>query len=224
MRFLIMHATDERTEAGGPPPAKIIEEMGALVGQAIADKIFLDGAGLHPSAQRARVSPGGEVRRGPYAGEHELVASLAMIEADALDDAAAIAARAAQELGAELEVGRVVEPWDLGVAPDPGGMTPRFLVLAKGEAEPARHQRLVAALANDAPVLAQAALAPSKQGARSKKTDGKRSWTDGPFTESKELVGGYCILELPSIDDARRFADRYAEILGDNTVDVRVVI
>ena len=223
MRFLVMHGTDARTEAGGPPPKKIIEEMGALIGKAMADRIFLDGAGLHASAKRARVSKRG-VQRGPYAGEREGLASFAMIEADTLDDAIAAASKALQGIDAELEVGRVVEPWDLGVAPEPEGMQPRFLVLVKGDSDPARHQRLVTALTNEATVLSQAALAPSAKGARSTKLDGKRTWTDGPFTESKELVGGYCILELPGFADAKRFAETYADILGDNQVDVRTVI
>jgi hypothetical protein len=47
--------------------------------------------------------------------------------------------------------------------------------------------------------------------------------TDGPFTESKELVAGFSIINLPSQDDARRWAEAYAEILGDNEVDVRQI-
>ena len=68
-----------------------------------------------------------------------------------------------------------------------------------------------------------ATLAPSAKGARYRKTGGKRVWTDGPFTESKELVAGFSIVNLPALDDARRWAEAYAAILGDNEVDVRVV-
>ena len=49
-------------------------------------------------------------------------------------------------------------------------------------------------------------------------------WTDGPFTESKELVAGFSILKLPSQPDARSWAEAYADILGDNEVDVRLVV
>jgi hypothetical protein len=234
MRFMVMHKVDPLSESGGPPPQRIIEEMGALVGDAMARGIFIDGAGLHASERRARIeSRGGAqtITRGPYPGKNELIASFAMIEADTLDDAVALAARASQAIGdVELEVGRVVEPWDLGVAPDPGGMTPRFLVLEKGDrdseqgAPPARSKALVAALAQETPILGAAALAPSRKGARSTRRDGKRTWTDGPFTEAKELIGGYCILELPALADAQRFADAYAAILGDNEIDVRLVL
>ena len=53
---------------------------------------------------------------------------------------------------------------------------------------------------------------------------GKRSWVDGPFAESKELVAGYSILEVPSKRDALAWADRYAAILDGNEVDVRSVL
>ena len=72
-------------------------------------------------------------------------------------------------------------------------------------------------------LLSAATLAPSSSGARFRKTAGKREWTDGPFTESKELVAGFSILELPSLDDAKAWTERYAEMLGDNEVDVRLV-
>jgi hypothetical protein len=66
-------------------------------------------------------------------------------------------------------------------------------------------------------------LKPSKTGARTKVAGGKRTWTDGPFTEAKELIGGFSVLEVPALDDARRFTDEYAAILGDNEVDIREV-
>ena len=44
---------------------------------------------------------------------------------------------------------------------------------------------------------------------------------DGPFTESKELIAGFSILEVPSLADAITWADRYAAILVDSEVDVR---
>src|SRR5215510_14087790 len=139
MRFMVMHKVDALSEAGGPPPKRIVDEMGAFVGKAIASGVFVDGAGLHASAKRARIETrGGErtITRGPYQGKNELLASFAMVEADSLDDAVELASRAAHAIGdVELEVGRVVEPWDIGMAEDPGGMTPRFLVLVKGDRE-----------------------------------------------------------------------------------------
>jgi hypothetical protein len=51
---------------------------------------------------------------------------------------------------------------------------------------------------------------------------GTRSTSDGPFTESKELIGGFSILDLPSIDAVLAECVRFAEILGGELeIDVR---
>jgi len=39
---------------------------------------------------------------------------------------------------------------------------------------------------------------------------------DGPFTESKELLGGFSIMELKDVDEAIAVAKPYAAILGGN--------
>ena len=85
-------------------------------------------------------------------------------------------------------------------------------------------KKVLADLARDGVVLSTASLAPSATGARQRKTGGKRAWTDGPFTESKELVAGFSIIQLPTLEDAKRWAEAYADILGDSEVDVRVVV
>ena len=45
---------------------------------------------------------------------------------------------------------------------------------------------------------------------------------DGPFSESKELIGGFAVLELSGMDEAIALCRRYAEILGGTLeIDVR---
>jgi hypothetical protein len=52
-------------------------------------------------------------------------------------------------------------------------------------------------------------LHPSSKGARVRLSgDGKASVTDGPFTEAKELIAGYWIWKLPSIDEAIAWAKK----------------
>jgi len=228
MRFIVMHKTDAKMEAGGPPEREIIEKMGQLVGGSLASGVFKDGAGLHRSAARVRLRYRGgtrQVTRGPYAGDQELVASFAMIRAPSIEAAMEQADRFARVLGdGEIEIGPVVEPWDLGVAPAPAEpRDKRFLLLRKGDGEPANAalDALTSEMASEGVLLSAARLAPSAKGARLPRD--KRTWTDGPFTESKELVAGFSILELPSMRDALAWADRYAAILTENEVDVRVV-
>jgi hypothetical protein len=234
MRFMVMHKVDAVMEAGGPPPGHIIQDMGEFVQGAIKSGVFKDGAGLHPSSRRVRlVFEAGQrtVTPGPLEGRNELLASFAMVKADSMDHAIEIATRIAGTLGdVEIEIGPVVEPWDLGLMERPARAPLRFLLLRKadrgfeaGAAEPAALTRLLEELGRDGVVQTAATLAPSSRGARYRKTAGKRAWTDGPFTESKELVAGFSIVELPGMEDARAWAEAYAVILGDNEVDVRVV-
>src|SRR5262245_60641528 len=218
MRFMVMHKVDAQMEAGAPPSEHIIREMGEMVQGEIRAGVFKDGAGLHRSALRARLEFDGGKRtivRGPYQGSNELLASFAMIKAKSLDDAIEIATRVAQVAGdREIEIGPVVEPWDIGVMAKPAHPPLRFLLLRKadrafesGAAQPAGVKALLDELKRDDVLVSSATLLPSSTGARSRRFGGKRTWTDGPFTESKELVAGYSIVELPSLEFARTWAD-----------------
>jgi hypothetical protein len=84
-------------------------------------------------------------------------------------------------------------------------------------------QRLSEGFSGDGSVLAADSLAPSSKGARSAPSQGKRNWVDGPFAETKELISGFSLLELPSKADALAWADRYGAILVENEIDVREV-
>lgn len=73
-------------------------------------------------------------------------------------------------------------------------------------------------------LLVYESLAPSARGKRVKRAGtGKAVVLDGPFAESKELLGGYVLLETASLDDAVAIATEYIEAVGPPSVDVRVV-
>ncbi|MGH7337015.1 MAG: YciI family protein, partial [Myxococcota bacterium] len=55
-------------------------------------------------------------------------------------------------------------------------------------------------------------LLPTEHGARVHLRGGKITVTDGPFTESKEVIGGFAILEFPSKEDALQGAVRLFEL------------
>jgi hypothetical protein len=239
MRFLVMHKNDAAMESGAPPVQEIVDGMGALVQEGLKSGTFLNGAGLHRSAVRVRLDcKGGEcaVTKGPYAGKNELVASVVMLSTRSMDQAIGHAKTLASLLGdVEIEIGPVVEPWDLGMMPKPERQVPeRFLFLCKAtrkdeeDAESSKKHRvavqeLAKSLGEDAAILAVETLAPSSLGSRLKSgPKGKRHWVDGPFTESKELIAGFSLIDLSSMAEAKAWADRYAAILHGNEVDVRV--
>lgn len=68
------------------------------------------------------------------------------------------------------------------------------------------------------------ALGPSSRGRRLHFVRNDLRIVDGPFAESKELIGGFSVMELSGFDEAIALARRYAEILGGTLeVDLRIV-
>jgi hypothetical protein len=55
-------------------------------------------------------------------------------------------------------------------------------------------------------------LLPSKDGVRLRLANGKIKVTDGPFTESKEVIGGWAVLKADSKADAIRIATEFMEL------------
>jgi hypothetical protein len=54
-----------------------------------------------------------------------------------------------------------------------------------------------------------AGLLPSAAGRRVKFAEGNRAVVDGPFPEAKQLIAGYWILQVPSMDEAVEWAERF---------------
>jgi hypothetical protein len=51
---------------------------------------------------------------------------------------------------------------------------------------------------------------------------GERAVTDGPFAESKELLGGFCLLECADLDEALGWANK-APVQPSTTIEVRPI-
>jgi hypothetical protein len=64
-------------------------------------------------------------------------------------------------------------------------------------------------------LIRTAGLRPSAEGARMRLRNGKVSSVDGPFTETKEVIGGFAILEAPSKKEALELTTRFLLIHGD---------
>lgn len=61
-------------------------------------------------------------------------------------------------------------------------------------------------------MLGAGGLGPTAQGARVRLSGGKVTVTDGPFTEAKEIIGGYAQFELKSREEAIESAVRFMEL------------
>ena len=71
-------------------------------------------------------------------------------------------------------------------------------------------------------LLALDGLHPASKGARVTLAGGKTSITDCPFTEAKELVGGYWLIDVTSKEEAVEWASR-APINEGDVIEVRQV-
>ena len=236
MRFMMMHKHDAQTEAGLPPPMEIVQKMGAFIGEHAQTGRFIDGAGLGASKTRTRlIFRDGRctVKHGPYRGEHELPAATLMLKVRTREEAIGWAERYGKILGdGEIELGKVNEPWDIGLMPAPEKPPLRLLLIEKAsDASEAgvRSPQQKAALSRLETEMTKAGvlersfrLQPSAKGKRLLFSNNELKVVDGPFTESKELIGGFSIMELSGMDEAIELSRRYAEILGGTLeLDVR---
>ena len=72
--------------------------------------------------------------------------------------------------------------------------------------------KFVSQALQDGTVVDTGGLLPSKDGTRVRLSKGKIIVTDGPFTESKEVIGGYAILNVDSRAQALRIATEFMEL------------
>jgi hypothetical protein len=61
-------------------------------------------------------------------------------------------------------------------------------------------------------MLGSGGLGPTSQGARVRLAGGRVTVTDGPFAETKEVIGGYAQFELKSKEEAIQSAVRFMEL------------
>ena len=72
-------------------------------------------------------------------------------------------------------------------------------------------------------LLATEGCLPSATGARVRLSKGKITVTDGPFTESKELIAGFALLKVNSKDEAIEWTKRFITVAGDGETEVRQI-
>jgi hypothetical protein len=94
----------------------------------------------------------------------------------------------------------------------------RVMLMIKGDPQPgaAPSGELLGAMGRyndelkEAGVLIDlAGLLPSAMGRRVRLSGGNRAVIDGPFAESKQLIAGYWILQVPSMEEAVEWAERF---------------
>ncbi|MFD7430874.1 YciI family protein [Streptomyces sp. NPDC059814] len=114
---------------------------------------------------------------------------------------------------------------------------PRFMSLirideraaADFEPDPDLEKRMGALfeeISNAGVMLETAGLAPTSQATRVHWSGGRISCTDGPFTETKEVVGGYAILQCKDKEEALEWTRRFLQVHPESwsvTSEVRAI-
>ena len=202
MQYMILRRADRQSETQRPAAA----ESALLL------------AALKPSESGVRVSLNNgdaTVTRGPFSDTEHMIAGFAIIDAPSKEGAVEWLRRW-PESDHPVELGGCAQV----LAPDdaqPEGK--RFAVLLRSspalEAEAHVPQDLLdrldahnAAEARSGVLLAADGLRSSARGARVKVAPGAFSVIDGPFTEIKEMIAGFWLIRVPTLEDAIGWATR----------------
>ncbi|QCI67435.1 YciI family protein [Phreatobacter stygius] len=76
--------------------------------------------------------------------------------------------------------------------------------------------RLIEDMAKAGVLIATDGLMPTALGARIRRTNGKITVTDGPFTEAKELIAGFCMVKVKSKDEAIAWGKRFFDVVRED--------
>jgi hypothetical protein len=75
--------------------------------------------------------------------------------------------------------------------------------------------KLMQEMIREGTLIRTAGLRPTREGFRMRSNRGKLTTTDGPFTETKEVIGGFAILEAKSREHAIELTKRFLAVHGD---------
>ncbi|HJS75013.1 MAG TPA: YciI family protein [Vicinamibacteria bacterium] len=111
----------------------------------------------------------------------------------------------------------------------------RYMIIVKADEDSEKgvmpEEKLMVAMANYHEELDKAGalldgsgLKPSSEGWRIRYSGGKRTVVDGPFTEAKELIAGYTLIQVKSPEEALEWSKRFPNPGGegkDSEIEVR---
>jgi hypothetical protein len=239
MRVMLLHRIAKDIPADHVPSPKLIQDVGKMVSDARDAGLLRDGTGLRSTAHGVRITFSGGTRsivKGPYAGRHEDPAAICILRTTGIEEAVEHATAFAAVLGdGECEIRAVTEPWDLGFGEKPkDDPTTRYMLVWNSDPRSERGElpslqaraaigKLIGDLKKRGVFLQGDLFKPTSTAKRIPRSTGRRSVIDGPFAESKELISGYLVLELPSLDAAMPWAERYFDAVADISLDLRVL-
>lgn len=199
-----------------------------------AGAAVVGGGALHPSADAVSVRPGAAtplVTDGPFVEQSEVIGGIMVLDCENLDDALEVAAQipAAADDGGAVELWPMVEfrqhegsqaDWWVALLYEPqhAALDPAS---AEWEAGVAEHVKFGQTHGDS--LRGGGALHPPQTATTVRVRDGRTLITDGPFSETAEIVNGLYFLAAASRDDAVRIAAQIP-IGPKGGVEVRQVV
>ncbi|HEV8549518.1 MAG TPA: YciI family protein [Polyangiaceae bacterium] len=214
--YLLMVLENESAHAAESPRAmaELIEKRAAFADGLRRAGQLRDAGRLRPSPEGKRIRRRGEaleIQVGPFAEESKALSAYYWVAADELAAAARLARECPTLAGDDIDVrplmkgeigpekeakpGKIFACAVLGASPNEAawvGLMDRI----DAETTPQHAEGFVGGLR----------LEPPKRGTRVATRGEKRVAFDGPFLESKEVIGGICFLRLASLEDALSWA------------------
>lgn len=215
--FLLLNLEDEQAHAAQLPKAMadLIEARARFTEQLREDGKLVDSARLRPSKEGRRLIARGkqiEVSQGPFSEEERSLSGYHWVEASNVQQAAQIAERYPRLANDEVDVrplmkgstphGKEAKPGKVFACAVLGNASTESAWVEVMDRIDAETQR---GMGNDE-VLGGARLREPSSGRRVVTHGGQIALLDGPFLESKEVIGGVFLLRMHSLDDAVRWA------------------
>jgi hypothetical protein len=213
--FMVMTLEDEaEAEKLAPSETKALVEGHAAYERTLrAASAYVDGERLRPSSEGRRVkSPDGQphVEPGPF--RDKALSGYYVVEAETVNGAVGLTEGCPLSPGGELDVRPVLKGRFLPDKTSQQGRVFAFAVLGSAESEASWteimdriDERTSSAFPSER-FRGGVRLQAPKTGRRVTSTGGRRAVFDGPFLESKEVIGGLFFLRMPSLEEAVAWA------------------
>lgn len=231
---------DRRAQLHQQALQELIAERGLVAGQSLV----LTSVGLTQSSEAitVRMSGGRSVLTdGPFAETKEVLAGFDLIEFSSMDEARAFVTKCFVHDGHITEIRPVHDSWWAYHGPGAGDALRFMLMITTDEATVAKrsqveidrsvahHQQVGMEYSAQKGIVrgeplcfSSARLEPSSTGLTLKVRGKKHVPSDGPFAETKEVLGGFFIIDCASKDVAIEWARKVAVNAGE-TIEIRPV-
>lgn len=216
--YMLMVLEDENAHASQPPhaTAELIEKRRAFIDGLRRSGRLRDSGRLRPSKEGRRTRRAGtrvEVQDGPFVEGGKALGAFYWVEAESADEAAELALACPTLASDAIDVRPLMKGFVENDKEAKPGKVFAFVVLGKAATEDGWVEVMDRIDAETAPSHAESFLGgvrleSPKRGRRVTTQGERRALADGPFLESKEVIGGVFFLRLTSLEEAVAWAER----------------